>query len=147
MKGFFLSLVVVTITLSTISQAAYARCEENYIPPHTEEELLELQNWAVGAAFHIYSRFTNYRWDQKAYVKNNPNQALFNFGLVTATTCLPIDVLQLYVSADYHFSSVLNRARKNENKMEAFMKFNKVFLSLAETYGMKDYLIPRGELL
>lgn len=150
MKGFFLSLVVATIFSTTISQKAQARCEENYIPPHNEEELVAVQSWAVGAAFNIYSRYTNYQWDQKAYVNDNPNPALFNFGLVTATTCLPMDVLQLYVSADYHFASVLSRAKQIKDKKEAFKAFkdfNKIFLSLAETYGMDRYLVPKGELL
>ncbi len=150
MKGFFLSLVVATIFSTTLTQKAQARCEENFIPPHSEEELLAVQNWAVGAAFNMYSRFTNFKWDQKAYVNDNPNQALFNFGLVTATTCLPMDVLQLFVSADYHFSNVLRKAKQSDDKKEAFKAFktfNKIFLSLAETYGMDRYLIPKGELL
>lgn len=140
--GLLTLLVFVTIQV----QAKKSTCSNSYVPPHTREELEAVRKWAIGAAFNIYAKHSHFTWDQAAYVADVPNQALFNFGFATATSCLDLDVLQFYFGAEAHFVSLL-RKLDGLNPVEARIQFSEAFLAIATAYGMEKYLQPSGEML
>jgi len=104
--------------------------ETEYIPPHTDEELKEVQQWAKGGAFSAFLSYTKLSFDSKSYQADCPNWALFNFGRATGVEYLKRDVLKgainMMSELQYHY------AKDSEN-------FQEKFLELAKREGLGAY--------
>lgn len=132
----FLLVISVVLMGSSSSWALGGKCEESYIPPHTSEELGEVVDWARGGAFAVFAKEAGYEFDKVSYNQENPNQALFNFGRATGTSCLQRDVLNGYVSMAWVLQNALQKS-KNASSKEAFKKLYKEY---AEKLGFEIYL-------
>jgi hypothetical protein len=69
-----------------------------YVPEHTYWELVEVANWASGAAFSVFAQFAGYTFDDIAFNDACPNKLLFNFGYATGKEYFRVDVLEQYIS-------------------------------------------------
>lgn len=121
---------------------ALGNCAYEYIPPHTTEELLEVRTWAIGGAFIQFADEAGYTFDSAAYMADAPNIALFNFGMVTNTTCLELDVMTGFFSAMTHLAQVWQKHKDPNTPKE--MSFQEAYTRIATSYGFDKYLAPAG---
>lgn len=114
---------------------SFALCEYNYVPPTTQEELLEIREWAIVLAFIPMAEKAGYHFDAESYMEDipNPNKAAFHFGFVTATACYPVDVITSY----YSYSVILMKLYHTD--LESFKVF---YAENAARYGYTPYLTP-----
>ncbi len=104
--------------------------ETEYIPPHTDADLLAVQQWAKGGAFSSFLSFTNLSFDSESYRADCPDWAVFNFGRATGMEYLKRDVLKgainMMSELQYHYAN--NRDG-----------FEQKFLELAKREGFESY--------
>lgn len=136
-------LVTVLILLGSSSSWGMSKCEENYVPPHTFQDLQEVKAWATGGAFYFYAKQAGYSFNKKAYNEDNPYLALFNFGRATGTTCLEIDVLNGYISMSWAFQSLTIKMNDPDVTMEK--TFQEIYTEQALALGMDVYLTKLPE--
>jgi len=105
---------------------------QEYIPPHTQQELDETVKWAGGGAFAAYAELAGMKFLNEEYKADCPNWAIFNFGRATGTQFLKVDVISRALS----YSHVLQQkyAKDRENFPDFFRK-------LARDAGFIKYLI------
>lgn len=121
------------------------RCEEAYVPPHDVQELAEVEAWAVGRAFLIFADKAGYLFDGDQYGEDNPYPALFYFGFATAKNCISQDVIVTYRSMLDHLARVYTKY--DDGTYQSHLKFQEVYLKLADSYKMIKYLTPQGQLI
>ena len=114
------------------SLSASSRCEEDYIPPHTNEELIQVSAWSAGGAFAFYAKYAGVEFDNEAYRNDCPNQAIFNFGLATGLSCIKVDVTTGYSSYSY--------ALRNDYAKDP-ESFPEVYMERAIERGMDKYIV------
>lgn len=129
------TVLFVLLNLCLLVNYSFAQCEQSYVPPTTQDELLKIREWAIVLAFIPMAEKAGYHFDAESYMEDipNPNPAAFHFGFVTATTCYPVDVITSY----YSYSVVLMRLYHQD--IENFKIF---YTEHADRYGYTPYLTP-----
>ncbi len=105
--------------------------EGEYIPPHTEEELRQVLQWAKGGGFSAFLSYTNLKFDYKAYQDDCPNWAIFNFGRATGTEFIKVDLLLGAINISSELQHYYAKDKEN---------FEEVFIEIAEREGFSKYL-------
>lgn len=103
-------------------------------PSYSFHEMITVAQWARGGAISAFAEQAGYTFDQKGYMAECPNIALFNFGRATGTAYMPIDVL-IYFNRDMYG---LERTYGQERA-----KFIPLFLAMAKESKMEKYLTPQ----
>jgi predicted ATPase with chaperone activity len=114
--------------------------KEVYVPEHTNEQLELVQKWAVGGVFQRYANQVGVHFDDETYLKSypiykngQPFMAIFNFGFITGAEYFEIDIIIAAISVE----SVLSHSSYTMSASD----FKDYYLSLAETYDMKKFLL------
>jgi hypothetical protein len=121
-------------TLIAVAKASRKRNNRHreYIPPHTQEELIQVQFWAQGDALLPFAELLGYTFDKKTYKEDCPNWAIFGFGKATATQYIKIDVLSLHSKLQYALHIYFTQHPET---------FEGRFLKIAEELDMMKYLV------
>jgi hypothetical protein len=104
--------------------------EQEYIPPHSLEDLMAIQQWAKGAALFSFLEYTEFEFLGEVYRSDCPNWALFNFGRATGTIYLKLDVLQITISLTHE----LQQLYLNDPEI-----FNKKYKEIIVREGFRAY--------
>ncbi len=143
--------LVVCVLVLMLSQNSFSKYENKcpgQAPDHTWQDVMNVTYWAAGKAFANYAEKAGYTFDMQAYMEDSPHWALFNFGRATATACLTVDVLGVYLQTEYALSVYYHKSIA-EGEPPAFLntEFKNEFLRLAEDRGFDVYLTPAGVML
>lgn len=107
--------------------------QEIYIPPHTQQNLDDVNDWGAGYAYAYFAKFAGYTFNVAEFEKDCPNWALFGFGYYTYTQYLKVDVLQKMNNKLTELAFL-----KNQNTDQ----FAEEFLKRAQKDGFDKYLSP-----
>lgn len=141
-----LSVLVVLLT-QTVAAEYTPKCP-GASPDHNWQDLMNVTDWAAGAAFATFSKMAGYQFDVVKYNEDNPHPALFYYGRATATTCLPIDVLSGFMRTFSGLQIYYSQAvQAGGSDYEIQIKFRKKFQEMAELLGFDIYLIAEGEMV
>lgn len=105
---------------------------EEYIPPHTEQDLEDTQKWAAGSAFFNYQKQAGVSFNREQYVADCPNWALFGFLKATGNHYIDINILRDAINTQFSLDYLF---RTSSN-------FRKDYLELAEEKGFFKYITP-----
>jgi hypothetical protein len=105
--------------------------QSEYIPPHTEEQLVAVKQWAKGGGFSAYLRYTNLEFDFKTYQDDCPNWAIFNFGRATGTEYIKLDLLMGAINITSELQYLYSKDPGN---------FEVAYLKVAKREGFLKYL-------
>lgn len=129
MKSVLILCVAVMFSQGVL---ANSNCKEDYIPPHTEQDLFDVQEWAGGGAFAIFAKDAGYNFDRETYIADCPNWAIFGFGKALGPVCTQnVDLLSRYISLAFVME------RKLEKDPEEFPEY---YYEMAKKYGFDIYL-------
>ncbi|TNE97620.1 MAG: hypothetical protein EP326_11170 [Deltaproteobacteria bacterium] len=106
-----------------------------YIPPHTWQDLMNVTDWAAGASFSAFAKQAGVTFDNASYWEDCPNKALFNFGRATGTQYLRVDVLVKVSSLSYALQQYFARDTSSDKS-----EFKKHYFRLLETYHFEQYV-------
>ncbi|MBT7765913.1 MAG: hypothetical protein HN730_02085, partial [Bdellovibrionales bacterium] len=109
--------------------------EDEYVPPHTQKLLNEVQHWAQGGAFFAFIVSTDFTMNVDAYQAACPNWAVFNFGKATGTEFFKVDVLSKYFNLLYELQY---------NQLNFPASFSDYYFRLAQREGFDQYLIKNN---
>lgn len=110
-----------------------------YVPPHTNQQLLEVTRWAEGAAFAVFAQYAGFTFDNESYnaacfANSTFNcREIFNFGYATGTTYFRYDVLDGYFRVFNVLQFMYSRSPET---------FREKYLELAKLRGFDIYLTP-----
>jgi len=108
---------------------------DEYIPPHTWEELTSVQDWAAGASFSAFASQAGVNFDNEAYRNDCPNWALFNFGRATGTEFIKVDVLLKAINMSYALQQYFAKDESEEKS-----EFKKQYFRLLLVSGFDKYI-------
>lgn len=112
------------------------RDRDEYVPPHTWQELMDVTDWAAGASFSGFAQYAGVDFDNEAYRNDCPNWALFNFGRATGTEYIKIDVLAKAINLSYALQQYYSRDESEDKS-----NFKKEYFRLLKEYNFEQYLI------
>lgn len=104
---------------------------DEYIPPHTQEELFATRRWARGAAFIEFRAVAGVEFDREAYIADCPNWPMFGFLKHTGTEFVEFDVMKGNVNMTFELGYILRTDPEN---------FKERYLELAEHYDFLKYV-------
>ena len=113
-----------------------SRARDEYIPPHTWQELMDVTDWAAGASFSNFARYAEVEFDNEAYRNDCPNWALFNFGRATGTEYIKIDVFTKAMNLSYALQQYYSRDESKDK-----FNFKKEYFRLLKEYNFEQYLV------
>lgn len=108
---------------------------DEYIPPHTWDELIAVQDWAAGASFSSFAKEAGVEFDNEAYREDCPNWALFNFGRATGTEFVKVDVLMKALKMSYALQQYYAKDASEEKS-----EFKKEYFRLLQASGFDKYI-------
>lgn len=108
-----------------------------YVPPHTNQQLLDVTQWAEGGAFAVFAQYAGFTFDNKTYNEacfNNETfncREIFNFGYATGKAYFKYDVLDGYFRIFNNLQFMYSHSPET---------FSEKYLALAKSRGFDIYL-------
>jgi len=101
-----------------------------YIPPHDQQMLEDINQWAKGGAFSAFASNAGVEFLATPYKEDCPSWAVFNFGRATGSEFLKYDILRgainISTELQYHYANDRENFRANYLKVaerEQFLKY------------------------
>jgi hypothetical protein len=131
--------LLISFVLSVGASSAWASYQCSEPPAFTQDQVLKLNDWAVGGAFRQFAGNAGAVFNYDSYRADCPNWAAFGYGIYNGAQCTAgVDVLSSY------FGELTALAVKLSNDPDGFKDY---YWAEAKNVGMDKYLTPAQEQL
>lgn len=102
-----------------------------YIPPHTQQELIDTEKWAAGGAFLSFAKDAGLKFDREEYIADCPNWAIFGFQKAHAREYIDFNIMRSFDNTVFELDFHL---RENPTNFKA------KYLELIKKRGFYKYI-------